>query len=403
MSNFWNIVAFEYKKIFGKKSVKLTLLLGAAVMVFSCCTVFLGSYYVEGNRIGSQYERMLLDREFARALSGRPVDTELMMETAEAYSKIPDGTTIYGGTPEYDQYARPYSPIWLLMRQVYSTPDKRMELEDVKAFTPEQGDQFYDIVQKEMDQGLEEMNITQRQKDKLAQWHSQVETPYIYQYADGYEQFSTILYSSMLIACFIAVVCVAPIFAGEYTSKVSQLILSAKKGKTTVVSAKIFTGVTVGALLAVASVAMSYGIIMAIYGADGATRPIQLLSIGMYYNLTMGQLAIAQAVCGVAAGILTAGATMLLSAKMKTPFGVLGIMGVVLVAPMFINSDAVWVNRIRALLPGEMSAGWSVLGDTYEVFGVVFPPYLFLPLFAVLVAAVAAWFAHRGFQKHQGV
>ena len=47
MKEFWALVSFEYRKILGKRSVKIALLLTLFLSVFSIWGTLMGSYYIE--------------------------------------------------------------------------------------------------------------------------------------------------------------------------------------------------------------------------------------------------------------------------------------------------------------------------------------------------------------------
>ena len=101
MKEFWALVSFEYRKILGKRSVKIALLLTLFLSVFSIWGTLMGSYYIEGELFESNAEAMKKDRAYARELSGRILDDKLLMETADAYQTIPDSAAVYQSTEEY--------------------------------------------------------------------------------------------------------------------------------------------------------------------------------------------------------------------------------------------------------------------------------------------------------------
>ena len=403
MSNFWNLVSFEFKKIFRKKSVILTLLLSAIVVVLSSGIIlFSGNYYINGEKFATHYEMMLQDREYAQQLSGRTLDTPLLMETAQAYATIPADASPYVASEEYQTNARPYSYIWRMMQSVYGSVGDRFEVEDAKDFTPELAAKF-DTIWKEGQKNYFSDTISEGQKNYLHTQINQINTPLTFEYADGYWQTYSMVYTAAIVSCFAIAVCVAPIFAGEYTSKVSQLILSSKKGKSTVVLAKIFTGLSAGVIIAAGAVLLNDITLLCIYGTGGAGSAVQIYNIMMPYALTAAQVTIVQGICAVAGGLFAAAIIMALSAKLKTPFGVLGIFSVILIAPMFINPpDIKWVEQLLALLPGEMSAIWNVVWEPYDLFGLILRPYVFIPIFALLAAGGLGYIAYKGFQKYQG-
>lgn len=93
MNIFWNLVSYEYKKIFKRKGAVITLILAAAVSLFSVFGTIIGYVYdSNGEPVMSRYDDMKIDREYARELSGRAIDTELIRKLPrriQSYSLIP--------------------------------------------------------------------------------------------------------------------------------------------------------------------------------------------------------------------------------------------------------------------------------------------------------------------------
>ncbi len=58
MNNFWDLVRFEYKKIYMKKSTWIAMVLFVVGIVFSCFGVIIGNEYVDGIPVRSHYESM---------------------------------------------------------------------------------------------------------------------------------------------------------------------------------------------------------------------------------------------------------------------------------------------------------------------------------------------------------
>ena len=75
-------------------------------------------YDSNGEHVMSRYNDMKIDREYARELSGRAIDTELIMEASEAYSKLQfDSAEKYTDSEEYGNHARKYSEIYSIVLQ----------------------------------------------------------------------------------------------------------------------------------------------------------------------------------------------------------------------------------------------------------------------------------------------
>lgn len=119
MNNFWEIVKFEYRKLFGRKMVWLTLGVCIAVIVAACCGSMFGDCIVDGRYYDSNYNVLKKDIENARALSGRALDDELIGEAQNAYEKAEPSDMI-----SYMNDARPYIETGLLI--IYPMKQLRM-------------------------------------------------------------------------------------------------------------------------------------------------------------------------------------------------------------------------------------------------------------------------------------
>jgi ABC-type transport system involved in multi-copper enzyme maturation permease subunit len=378
MNNFWCLVGFEYKKILKKKSIILTLILALVLIMFSCVGILIGSHYEGGKRYESNYEGMLKDRAFDRALSGRAIDSELLLETSKAYAKIPSSDN-------------------------YSTTN-RFELEDAQNLTKEQADNFYQARYEKIKDTVNNTTLSAKAKEKLLTLEEGVKKPFIMDLTDGYTRFFTMMYTTGIIACFVIAICLAPIFSGEYTSGADQLILTSKNGKKSLIAAKLFTGVTLSFVICITFTLTTYFECMFVYGFDGANAPLQLYLPCCSYSLNMWQVAAIFSACVLFGNLFSAAITILLSSKFKTPFGVIIIISLIIVAPMFINISEtnVLLFNLFSLVPTNMMALWMIIASVlFEPFGIPLQPYIFMPIFAGIMVVLILPFAYRGFKYHQ--
>lgn len=403
MNSFWNLVGFEYKKIFKKKSVILLLMLSIAVTVFCTVAIFFGKIYADGGFYETSRDSIRKDRTYERALSGKAVDSELIMKAAQAYSKISDGDT-NTANKQYEMYARPYSAMHILSSRVYSQSSGQFTIEDFKKLTKDEADNFYKIRRQHVVDSIEKSFMSKHSKNKLLALDTQIKTPFIFEYIYGYTHFDSGMYTIGLLICFVLAICLAPIFSGEYTSGTDQLILSSKHGKKQLIRAKLFTGISLSSLICLTLMSIIFVLSTQTLGTDGFNAPLQLLMPLCPYPLTMGQAALALAVCVLFASLLTACICMLLSSKLKSPFGVIIIITVIIVVPLFIsiNEFHVLSHNLFNLLPTKMVNFMNITSlIQYEIFGLVLPPYIFMPIFALLASALLMPFAYRGFKNHQ--
>lgn len=406
MNIFWNLVSFEYKKIFKRKGAVITLILAAAVSLFSVFGTIIGYVYdSNGEPVMSRYDDMKIDLEYARELSGRVIDTELIMEAAEAYSKLElNSAEKYTDSEEYENFARKYIEIYSIVHSVYNTSSERFDAQDFGNMTVEQAEKFYEIRRQKQEQAVMQTKMSDKAKQSVLLADNAVEKPIIFEASEGYSRFFAIMYTTGIIIAVAAAIIFAPLFSGEYTSGADSLILSSKHGKNLLVWAKLFVALTLSAGLAAILTVFTYAECMAIWGTDGAAAAIQLQMPMMSYPLNMGQCALLYSVSVFAACIMTAALTALLSAAIKTPSGTIVIMSVIIIAPMMMNvsEDIVWLYKLFCLLPSNMMAFWCTIDSIqFEIFGLVIRPYIFTPVFAIVAAVIFSVSAFRVFGKRQ--
>jgi len=399
MRNFFDLVGFEYKKIFKGKSAVISLLLVTAVVCVSPLLIFYGYGYIDGERYESRYQGMLKDREYARALSGRAIDETLLIETRDAYSKVPVVEQWFE-TQEYQQYARPYLEIYAQMYEVYNT-----NMENVRSLTDADMRNFYQLRHDQVSGSILSSTNSNAAKETMIKLDSGIVTPFIFSWSGGFDIFLSLI-STIGIACaFALAVCLAPLFAGEYSTRADQLILSSKWGRSKQITAKMFTAVSLSMAFFILQIAITIFSCGIIYGFDDANAPFQLLIPLSAYPLSLLEAMTILAVCVFFGITLVVALTLLLSSKFKSSFGVIIIISLLLFVPMmfsFVGQSIAWLVNLYSLLPSSMMTARMVFSHVpYNFFGLVVLPYVFLPIFAIVASAVMLPIARRAFRNHQ--
>ena len=406
MKEFWALVSFEYRKILGKRSVKIALLLTLFLSVFSIWGTLMGSYYIEGELFESNAEAMKKDRAYARELSGRILDDKLLMEAADAYQTIPDSAAVYQSTEEYQKNARKYSSIYSLARQVYDTPNVRFGAPEMGTLDPARAEQFYEIRELCMSRQIENAPISENAKEIMMQYSAEVKEPWIFSYSDGYTRFMTIMATSGVMAAFVMAICLAPLFAGEYSNHTDQLLLSARYGKGKLIKAKFFTGFSMTGIVTLLVTLQSYVQSMLTFGFDGGNANVQIYDALFPYPLTLKQAALLQSICVFFACMCMSALTMFFSSRMKSAFGVIILSVLLLCVPMFVKVSAYPLlgYLLFHLMPANMMQYDYIFSMIpYEIAGVVIPPYVMMPVVALCLCIILIPFAYRGFKHHQVV
>lgn len=405
MNNFWTLVKFEYKKIFMKKSTIIGCILAIIFIMFSTFAVLIGNEYKSGEVVASKYESMVLDREYARKLSGRPIDKNLIMDTARAYCSIPEFFVgQYPDTDEYQNNAREYSEIYRISKIVYNNViADHFTYSDMQKLTYVDADEFYNIRDEKVRDRIKGYNINDNTRKKLIDSNSNIKQPIIYNYIGGYNKYFATSYTAGLIAIFIISIVLAPIFCGEYKGS-DQIILASKNGKSSLIKAKLFTGFSISSIISIITSLLIYVLCMMIFGSDGVDAVIQVKVPLCELSLTIGQTAVLFTLCLYFACILIAATTMMISVKAKSSFIVIIIMSIIIVSPMFINiseNHGIFC-RITMLLPSNMIGFWSFISPMYfEIFELSIEPYIFMYLFSFIFSIAVLPIIYIGFKNHQ--
>lgn len=399
MKSSFRLVGFEYKKIFKKRSSIVILLIAVFLTAFSSLGPLMGNYYIKGEKFESNYEGMKRDREYIRSLSYREIGNDILSEAIGAYSLIPSTDGKYTDTDEYQRYARPYSEINYIIRKSYGMNDWK----EMKLLTEEDIKSFYDVRQSAVERSIEGTTMSPAEKSASVSLSRQVKTPFIYSYTGGYTRFFSQMYTTAILICFICSICIAPLFAGEYTDKTDSLILSSKYGKNKVIHAKLITGISFSVLLTIMLTIVSYVTVIMFFGWEGGGSPIQIFLPLSIHPFTMKQAALLYFTIVLMGNLLSAAVVMLLSARLKSPFMVMVIMTVITVLPMFVNipENTLRIYHLFNLIPVNMFY-LSRLLDKFSVdlFGMIVQPYEITIIFSVVSSIILMPLAYSGFKNH---
>ena len=406
MNLFFDLAGYEFKKILCRKRTVIVITLVVLIGAISVFGTIIGNYYYtneNGEEITvSRYDEEMIDRRYGEELSGRVIDADLIMEAVEAYRQVPlNGDRHYADTEEYRNNARKYSAIYGIVRRTFGLNG----VEDFQNLTREQAEQFDQIRREKREYVIENSDISENMRAYWQKCLDESPETMTYEESGGYYRFVTIMYTTAIMAGAAIAIIISGIFSEEYISGADGLILSSKHGKGLVIGAKLFAAFSVSAALIILLTAISYAETMAVWGSGGADGQLLLIGNIFPYNITIGQSALLYSVCALMACLLFAAITAMLSSIFKTPFNTIVIMAILLIVPMFINVPGeapIWVLCLENLLPTNMMAFWGAIYDyQYEIFGLVIPSYVFLPIFSAVVSCVCVYFAYRSFKKHQ--
>lgn len=401
MHNFWDLVRFEYKKIFVRKSVWISIVLTMAATVFSVCGLIIGSNPATGM---SNYAEMLMDKEYKMALSGRPLDGDLILEASKAYQTVPDDVYPYSDSEEYQRYARPYSSVYALIDSAYAERGHGFNIDNLQTISAEDAHGYYEkrITQYRLNLENNPM-FTQENVDRVIEADRRVQKPFIMAYTEGYERFFSFTTTNAFIVMFLIAFMLSPMFVNEYSQKTDSLILSSKNGKSSLICAKVFTGVSFSVLLSAAFLTAGYLLCMWVYGFEGANSPIQMHVPLLTYNFTMLEAVGILFITTILGSLLMTGICLCLSSVMNNSIVVLAVNVTVILLGMFNGIFPGSAEKIRYFLPSPMGTYFDVILKQYSwnIFGVEIWLYQAVCITAAAAGSLLLLLACRNFMRHQ--
>lgn len=401
MNNLGVLYRFELKKLLKRKLVWIACIIALAAAVSSASADVTGEYFVDGELYDTHYNMMITDREYARALTGRKIDQELLEETQAAYRKVPTDVYRYSLTEEYQTYARPYSAIFQFIRKVMDMD----ELEDFLAWEPDEME-LYDNYRKIKAEEGEKQYLTGAEKGFWQEKEEKTEKPIVFGYADGYWKMTSSSFTIFMILQLLITVCLSDIFTKEHTFRTDQLLLSSKLGKQEAYWAKALAGTTFAGGTAAVLILITLAIVFGIYGSDGADVTIQ--SVMPYYPHPLNAketVIVIYAVMFIAA-LLISVFVMALSELLHNGTAVLAAVSGMILITMFVNIPAhlrvaaqIWSYIPSNLINTDTDGIFSLL--LVRFFGGYLTIWQAAPILYILLSGVILWIGKRKYQGYQ--
>ena len=392
------IFVYEFKKLVNRRIVWVSLILSFFLILVTVCSPLIGSYYVNGERIGSNYEMFQIDREYQKALDGRPIDEVLLKEMQEAYGKVPLDVEQYSMTEEYQKYARPYSAIYNYVRQ--TTGLSGMEALKWVASTED----LHTKRLERQEQRWESFLLTDTEKAYWRKQEEKLENPIIFQYAEGYSVLFSAVYTIGLLALFVVAVCLTGVFTQEHVRRTDQLILSSKHGRREVYWAKFFAGLLFSLLMSLLFILIALVAAFILYGTEGFDVAFQLIYAGYSGPISIGEAVIIAYVMVIVATVFMGAFVMMLSEVLHSSVGTLAIATGMIVLPMLISmpEESRLLSQLWSYIPGDFVGVWSIFSVcTVEVFGNVVLAWQIVPLLYGVLGLCFARIAKRVYVKYQ--
>lgn len=405
------LVKYEFLKILRKKSTLIVMVASLLVTAFMFGLPILRyqTYNQDGvinGFAGIEYEKKQAEKYSV------PLTDEYITNTIREVQQLFENPDNVG----YDGYEKflidsaywdgiaPRENLLGMIAKNYADPNESVGYNALPDLDISEGTDFYGARQEKIEKLLNASSreLSEEQKAYWRDMNSKVDEPFTYGYFEGWE---IIISSFELLMFALLAVCIviAPVFSGEYQAGTDAVILSAKYGKTKLTTAKIIASYLFGALAFTLHVVVALGLPLAAFGFDGWDLPLQIANTTIPYPFTFLQSVLVN--LGVVYLVLFAliGLTLLLSAKMKSPYFVLIVLVPVLFIPMFLSPNGTTgaYNLTLFLLPYRSTVPEIGKYISYQFGGLVLDAFTMRAILYAVLTAVMLPLARLGFKKHQ--
>ncbi len=389
MKNLKTLYQFELKKIFGRKITWITVGIMLILTATTVCSQLLGTYYIDREKVDSNYAIFQRSRTYEKALSGRPVDQRLLEEMWDAYGKIPAASEHYAGTKEYWTYAFPYSAIFGFVTNA-------CDMDAAEALNREPDEtELYAGRQDMLEDLWNSAYLTEGEKEYWRQQELSVETPFVYAYKEGWWMLLDGLYTIGIMTLLTIAICLSGVFPVERARKTDQLIFSSRYGKRTLYLAKILAGISFAAGISLLYTAAAAILALAVYGCDGFGAALQLIYPDYSGSISVGQAVLISYGLLLAAAVLAGAFVMVLSEILKNAVGTLAVISGVIILSMFVNIPVHLrvLAQIWNYLPSVFLSLWNIFDCRLVPFAgtyltnTQFVPVLYLGMVGLLLTA----------------
>ncbi|WP_035292916.1 ABC transporter permease subunit [Clostridium sp. KNHs214] len=413
----YSLIKFEFKKL-AKKRVNIITSLVSLILTIIFSTLFITKFeYLDASGDYKGLKAIELKKEDVKKLPNE-ITEEQVAKDIKAYQKLFSNpkNTIKNEVGEvslkndiYLKYVSPKREYLSMIAYNYCEPGNEVfDLSKILTIKSKEGTRFYKIrnnkVSTFLNMNHKGGNYSEEEKTFWLNKISKIQGPYKYGYYEGWESVNRSL-GALIFTLLAIIIMVAPIFAGEYQSGADAIILAAKYGKTKIIGAKIIAAFAFATIVFALNLIFALAIPLLAFGIDGWNLPIQIKDtlIPIPYSVTFS---LSTFICIGISYVVILGSvafTLILSAKLKTPFTVLMVQVIILFASLFIKkgADNGLFNHILYLLPNKaMECDFSTY-LSYSFGGLTISLLLMRVIVYGSMAIICLMFTKNIFRKHQ--
>lgn len=374
------MILYEIKKVLSSRGGKITLLVFACVIAVSCWMATLGVEWMNESgewETGRDAVRKLRTarQEWAGALDEEKL-AEVIVELNRITAMPAYSSTDYLQRNLVQRRLQAIKPIREMLVFAYSPGFQTVDETVADRLTPADAASFYDNRLRLLKEGIYDESkmisrlLSEREKQYLISEYEKLETPFYYDYMEGWEQMLSNSYALILYGALVLGFLVAGIFSNEYKWKADAVFFSSLFGRDKATASKIKAGFLLVTLLYWIGVLVYTLFTLCFLGFVGGNCPIQLSYWKSFYNLTYVEAYLLAVAGGYIGNLFVAFLSMWVSAKTRSSVVAVTIPFIVIMLPgMLRGSSILWLNKLIALLPDQLMQVCNVIQnlDTYDL------------------------------------
>lgn len=300
-----------------------------------------------------------------------------------------------------------YNPYWSWLLRPWRVSGEE-PAQTAARVTPEMAADWYgavsELTQYALDDGQAGMwEYSQAERAYWTEMRAGVSEPIEYGYVGGWENIiscAAFLVFSILAVC----VTLAPTFSFEYQSGADAVVLATRRGRSTLVAAKVVAALAYATAYFLLCALIIVGFSLVFYGADGFGLSMQSMALSSPYPLSAGQAALVLVGLMYVACLGFACLTLGVSSRARSTLAVfLTDVVLVLLTGLVPSGGIGLLERVLALFPlnfANFSVPFSAL-DSYPLGPVVLDLIGMVVAVYTLLALVMTPLAALSFRRHQ--
>jgi len=383
----------EHKKLWSKKSVQISV-----ILCFAYIIVFAGILQYQWFTFGTSNDETSL---FGNHFDGYE-NIKKHQEYAKQYGNVLNDVSFSKMVSDYQESDTRLSD-WKVLNTWLQTLYPNLEKSDTYQIMVEYADTsqltgLYEKRQQAINDFLDSFGTSEREKAYLLSMNDKVNTPFQYVWTEGWMILLGNLQDYGIMIAIVLVICLGPLFSGEWHNRTGAMILSMKNGWKKDAFAKVMVGFTFSIELFLIIAIPSIIVQLFFFGTSGWDMPIQNIKMIAIAPMNMLQAETYEYFHALLGIIGFAGLVMLISSFSKNEIASLIAGFALLFVPTIISEYLPYeIQLFSDLFPLVGNSAIIFRTNTLNIFGkIIWMPYLQLlipPLFGIVCipATVRLW------------